>query len=133
VGSLILTEKALKLISGRNLAHIATISRDGMPQLSQVWVDHEGNTYILINTAEGRAKVRNLRRDPRVVISVVDSANPYNTVTIRGRATEITHSGAEEHIDKMAKKYQGKNKFKKSSPAEVRVLIKVLPEKIIGW
>lgn len=86
--------------------------------------------YILVNTAEGRQKPRNVRRDPRVAISVADQRSPYRHVTIRGRVVEVTHEGAEAHIDRMAKKYLGKDVYPWRRPGERRVLLKIEPEHI---
>lgn len=85
---------------------------------------------ILVNTAEGRVKHRNVSRDPRVAISVVDNANPYEMVTVRGKVVELTRSGADEHIDKMAKKYLGMDKYPSKMPGEQRILLKIEPEKV---
>ena len=84
----------------------------------------------MINTAEGRTKQKNLLRDPRIAISVVDRNNPYNMVTIRGKVVEQTTTGADLHIDKMAKKYLGVDKYPFARPGEKRILLKVKPEKV---
>ena len=102
---------------------------DGGPQVSPVWVDLDGDT-ILINSAEGRMKDKNVQADKRVALSVTDPQNPYHSVNVRGRVTEITKDGAEEHIDKMAKKYMGKDVYPNHSAAEPRVIYKVVAEKI---
>lgn len=99
-------QEAVRLFSGKNFAFIATLMKDGSPQLSPVWIDVDGDT-ILVNTAKGRVKHRNVSRDPRVAISVFDSANPYMMVTVRGRVVAQEKAGAEGHIDLMAKKYLG--------------------------
>lgn len=95
------------LLEGKNLAHVATIMKDGSPQVTATWVDLDGDR-ILVNTAEGRAKPRNVRRDPRVAISICDAENPYKTAQIRGKVTELTHEGAKDHIDKLSYKYGGR-------------------------
>src|SRR5678809_511184 len=92
-----------RLLEGKNIAHVATLMRDGSPQVTAVWVDVEGDR-ILINTAEGRAKPRNVRRDPRVAISITDAQAPEIAAFIRGRVVEITTDGAAEHIDKLSRK-----------------------------
>jgi len=91
-----------------------------------MWVDHDGD-FVLMNTAEGRVKLRNMARDPRVSISVADQNNPYDKVVIRGRVVAKTNEGADAHIDKLAKKYTGANKYQKSRPDETRVIIKIEP------
>ncbi len=102
---------------------------DGSPQITQVWVDTDGE-HILINTADSRQKVRNIRRDPRVAVNVVDPANQWRLATVRGRVTDITTDGADQHIDDLAKKYLDADTYPFRNPAEVRVTLKVTPEKI---
>ncbi|HLE35301.1 MAG TPA: PPOX class F420-dependent oxidoreductase [Nitrososphaerales archaeon] len=124
-----ITPEVAKLLEEKNFAFIATLMNDGSPQITPTWVDLEQNT-ILINTAEGRVKHKNVSRDPRVAVSVFDHNNPYNMVSIRGRVIEQTCSGADEHIDKLAKKYFGVDKYPFRSPSETRVILKIKPEKI---
>ncbi len=118
-----------KLLEGRNFAHLACLMPDGSPHATAVWVDHDG-THVLVNTAEGRQKPRNLRRDPRVAISVVDQENPYAWATIRGRVVELTHDGADGHIDKLAKKYLDQDKYPYRQPGEQRIIVKIVPERV---
>ncbi len=113
-----------QLIEGRNFAHLATLMPDGTPQVTPVWVDYDGR-HLLVNSAEGRVKVRNVRRDPRVGLDVADQENPYKMVSVRGRVAETTNEGAEEHIDKMAKKYLGQDKYPFRRPGEVRVIFQI--------
>ncbi len=127
-----LSEAARVLLEGQNFGHLATLMPDGSPQVSPVWVDHDG-AHVLVNTAEGRVKLRNVRRDPRVAISIANQQNPYQMVTIQGRVVEITHEGADEHIDKMAKKYLGQDTYPFRRPGERRVILKIAPEHIAGW
>lgn len=121
-------EEALPLLEGRHLAHVATINADGSPQVTPVWVDHDGDT-VLINTARGRVKDRNLTRDPRVSLSIVDSQNPYQPLTIKGRAVEMTEEGADAHIDLLAKRYLDEDVYPFRQPGEVRVLVRIEPER----
>ncbi len=115
----------IKQILGKQaFAHLATLMPDGSPQSSPVWVDVDGDT-ILINSAEGRVKDQNMRRDPRVALSVTDPDNAYDAVLIRGHVTTITKDGADAHIDRMAKKYLGKDKYPFRRPGEVRVLYRI--------
>lgn len=118
-----------ELLEGKNLAHVATLMKDGSPQSSAVWVDVDGDR-ILVNTAEHRAKPRNVRRDPRVAISIVDATNPYREAFIRGRVVELTQEGAEEHIEKMAQKYWGSSYPHR--PGEQRVIMVIEPEHVGG-
>ncbi len=108
--------------------HLATAMDDGSPQVSPVWVDVEGDT-ILINSAEGRLKDKNVRGNKRVALSATDPENPYQAIMIRGRVVDITNEGADAHIDKMAKKYMGKDTYPYRNPAEKRVIYKIAPTK----
>ena len=123
-------EQYLDLFQKRAFAHLATLMKDGRPQVTPVWIDFDG-TYILVNSARGRVKDRNMRRDPRVAIEIIDPDDPYRYFQVQGKVVEITEDGADEHIDKMANKYLGKESYPNRRPGEVRVLYKVLPEKII--
>jgi PPOX class probable F420-dependent enzyme len=125
-----LTPKIVKLIEGKNFGFLATLMRDGSPQVTPVWVDHEGD-LVLVNTSVGRTKQRNTKRDQRVSIAILDGDNPYDRVIIFGRVIAQTYEGAEEHIDKLAKKYIGANKYQKASPTEERIIIKIEPTRII--
>jgi len=125
-----LTETTIKLIDGKNFAYLATLLPDGSPHVTPMWVDHEGD-MLLMNTAVGRVKQRNITRDPRVSITIVDSNNPYDRIVIHGRVVNQTEQGAEAHIDKLAKKYTGANKYQKTSPNERRIIIKIEPLKIL--
>ncbi|HKZ50289.1 MAG TPA: PPOX class F420-dependent oxidoreductase [Dehalococcoidia bacterium] len=118
---------ARKLLEEPNFAFLATLMEDGSPQVTPVWVDYDGR-YILVNTAEGRVKVRNVRRDPRVTMAVANRENPYHWAMFRGRVVEITAQGADEHIDKQAKKYLGRDKYPFRQPGEQRLLLKIEPE-----
>jgi PPOX class probable F420-dependent enzyme len=126
-----LTAKAIRLIEGKNFAHLATLMPDGSPQVSPVWVDHDGD-LILVNTAVGRVKQKNAARDDRVAISIADEDNPYDKVIIRGRVVAQTFDGAEAHIDKLANKYTGAAKYQRASPDEKRIIIKIQPSRIVS-
>jgi PPOX class probable F420-dependent enzyme len=103
-----LTDADRALFEGRNYGHLATLMPDGSPQVSPVWVDIDAQTgLILVNTAMGRVKHRNIERDPRVAISVTDSDDQETMVTVRGRVVELTRDGAEDHIDFLSRKYNG--------------------------
>jgi PPOX class probable F420-dependent enzyme len=124
-----LPESAKKMLSGKNFAHIATLMADGSPQVTPVWIDHDGDT-ILFNTAEGRLKHKNLERDGRVALSVIDQENPYVSLVVRGRVKAIRHEGADEHIDALAKRYMGVDEYPLRTPGEVRIIIEIEPEKV---
>lgn len=118
-----------KLFQEPNFAHLATLMSDGSPQVTPVWVDVQDNR-ILVNTAEGRLKPRNARRDPRVAISVVNPSNPYSFAAVRGRVVEVTADGADDHIDRMAKKYLGQDKYPFRRPDEQRLIMVIEPEHV---
>ena len=117
------------LFSKPAFAHLVTLMPDGSPQVTPVWIDLQGDK-VVINTAKGRLKDRNLRRDPRVALAISDPANPYRYIQIRGRVADITEQGADAHIDQMAKKYMGKDKYPLRQPGEVRVLYRITPEHV---
>lgn len=124
------TQKAL--IDAKNFAHVATLFADGRPQVTPVWVDRDGD-QLRINSAEGRAKVENLRRDPRIAVEVNNSENPYQYVEVRGEVVEFRHKGADEHIDALAKKYMDLDEYPMRQPGERRVTIVIRPDRIRGW
>jgi PPOX class probable F420-dependent enzyme len=112
-------------------AYLATLMKDGSPQLTPIWFNTD-ETFILINSAIGRIKDRNMRREPRVAFVITDPKNPYRYIQIRGKIVEITTNGAGGHIDALAKKYTGANKYTSGTADEVRVIYKILPENI-NW
>ncbi len=112
-------------------AHLATIGPDGAPQVTPVWCDFDG-THVRINTARGRVKDRNLQRNPRVALAVQDPDNPYRYVQVRGRVVEMTEKGADAHIDALARKYLGQDRYPSRQPGEVRVMVKIVPERVQG-
>jgi PPOX class probable F420-dependent enzyme len=120
-------EKYRDLFNKRAFASLATNMPDGHPQVTPVWVDIDGD-HVIVNSARGRQKDRNLRRDPRVSLAIIDPDNPYRYLEIRGRVDEITEDGADAHIDKMAKKYLGVDKYPYRQPGEVRVMYRIQPE-----
>ncbi|HEY7367668.1 MAG TPA: PPOX class F420-dependent oxidoreductase [Nitrosopumilaceae archaeon] len=124
-----MNDKVIKLFEGRNLVFIATIMKDGSPQLSPVWADME-EEYVLVNTAEGRIKHKNVLRDPRVAISVVDNNNPLNMTTMRGKVIEIIPDYQYQHANRLTKKYMGKDRYPFRQPGEKRIILKILPEKV---
>jgi PPOX class probable F420-dependent enzyme len=127
-----LSDPSIKnLFEDKNFAFVATSMKDGSPHITPTWIDIEDD-HILINTAIGRVKQKNLARDPRVAVSVVDNNNPYHMVTIKGEVVEqITGDIADNHIDKLAKKYLNKDKYPGRTPGEKRILLKIKPEKVV--
>ena len=123
-----LPEFAIELLQGKNFATIATLMPDGSPQASVIWVDTDGE-HIIFNTEDARIKPRNMRRDPRVAIAVHSAEDPYKQAMIRGRVVEITQKDAEAHVDRMAKKYLGVDKYP-GPPGETRLIVKILPERV---
>lgn len=121
-------EKYHDLFQKKAFAQLATVMPDGSPQVSPVWFEYDGNN-IVINSAKGRVKDQNMRRDPRVGIDIIDPDNPYRHLSIRGRVVDITESGADAHIDKLTKKYTGQDKYPYRGPGEVRVIYKIQPER----
>ena len=133
-----LTEPIVKFFRGKNFGFLGTVNKDGSPQVTPTWIDiiekeenEDGREeIILINTAMDRLKQKNVSRDPRVSISIVDEDNPYSMVTIKGRVVEQTTAGADEHIDKLAKRYLNADRYPAHSPTVKRIILKVKPEKI---
>src|SRR5919199_3910207 len=121
-------EPVAKIIKKKSFAFLGTLMKDGSPHVSPVWIDIIDNT-ILINTAKGRIKQKNVSRDPRVSISLIDEENPYSMVTIRGQVIEQTSNGADEHIDKLAKKYLNIDRYPGHSPNTKRIILRIRPEK----
>jgi PPOX class probable F420-dependent enzyme len=119
----------LDLFQKKAFAHLATVMPDGKPQVTPIWVDYDGS-HVVFNTAEGRQKDKNLQRDARVALSILDPDNPYRYLEVRGRIVERTHDGADQHIDSMAKKYLGKDKYPFRRPNEVRVIYKIQPDHV---
>ena len=124
-----LTDEQARLLQGPNFATVATVNPDGSPQLSIVWIDWDGR-HVLFNTAVGRVKPRNLERDPRVSVLVIDREDGYHWVAVRGTA-ELTTDGADEHIDKLARKYTGQGWQVK--PGEQRLLCSFRPEHVSAY
>ena len=121
-------EKFLDLFNKKAFASLGTIMPGGQPQVTPVWCDYD-RTHVMVNSAKGRRKDQNMRRDPRVSLAVIDPDNPYRYLEIRGRVVEITEQGADVHINKMAKKYLGADKYPNRRPGEVRVIYRIEPER----
>ena len=132
MGGTISDSAVRELFGGKNFVYIASLMKDGSPQVTPTWVDIDNDT-ILVNTAVGRLKQKNISRDGRVALAIAEHDNPYDMVTIRGKVVDqIIGQEAEEHIDKLAKKYLGKDKYPFRAPGERRVLLKIKPEKVFG-
>jgi PPOX class probable F420-dependent enzyme len=123
-------KKFQDLFEKRSIAHFATLMPDGTPQVTPVWVDFDGE-YVLINTARGRQKDRNVLRDPRVGLEIMDPDDPGHYVQVRGRVVEILEAGAVEHADRLARRYTGKP-YPPLPEGQVRLILKILPERVSG-
>ena len=124
-----LSERDRRIIDAPNFASVATLMPDGSPQVSTIWIDRDGED-VLFNTAEGRVKTENIRRDGRVAISVFDQGDHDEQVIVRGRVVDITTEGADAHIDFLAKKYLGAETYPFRDPSEQRVIVRVRPEHV---
>ena len=123
-----LTDKQAELLLKPNYAVAATVRGDGSPQQTVVWVDWDGEN-VVFNTAEGRAKPRHIRRNPQVSVNVMDPADPYTWLSVSW-TPEVSTEGAEDHIDKLAKKYLGKDTYPFRKPGEQRLIVRVRPERV---
>jgi PPOX class probable F420-dependent enzyme len=121
-----------ELLKAKNFCHVATLRADGSVHGVPVWVDIQDGQPV-VNSAEGRAWPTNLQRDPRVTLTVQNMENPYEYLEVRGRVSEITREGADEHIDSLAKKYMDKDEYPMRQPGEQRVIIRVEPEHAKVW
>lgn len=119
-------DKYLDLFDKPAFGHLVTLMPNGSPQVTPVWIDYDGE-HVLVNTARGRQKDRNVRRNQRVALSIMDPDNPYRYLQVRGRVEEITEDGADAHIDKLARKYLGTENYPNRRPGERRVIYKITP------
>ncbi|HEV3036062.1 MAG TPA: PPOX class F420-dependent oxidoreductase [Solirubrobacteraceae bacterium] len=119
--------RAQELLAAKNFCNVATLRTDGSVHGVPVWVDVQDGRPV-VNTAQGRAWLRNLERDPRVTLTVQNLENPYEYLEVRGRMAEHTHDGADEHIDSLAKKYLGADEYPYRQPGEQRVIVRIEPE-----
>ena len=117
------------LFQKQAFAHLATLMPDGTPQVTPVWCDYDGS-HIRINSAKGRVKDRNMRLNPQVALEIMDPDNPYRYLSVRGRVMEITENGADAHIDSLAQKYLGRERYPWRKAGEVRVLYKIRPDRV---
>jgi len=123
----VIPNKYRDLFDKRIFASLVTLMPDGSPQVTPVWIDFDGE-HVLFNTAVGRQKDKNLQRDGRVALALVDPDNPYRYLEVRGHVAERTQNGADDHINKLAKKYLNKDVYPFRQQGEQRVLYKVKPE-----
>jgi PPOX class probable F420-dependent enzyme len=121
-------ERGREILEKPSIGALATLMADGSPQVTPVWVDRDGDD-IIVNTRDGRLKPRNIRRDPRVAISIPDPDPPTTALIVRGTA-ELSEEGAREHADKLARKYLDEDVFPYIKPGDVRLLIRIHPERV---
>ncbi len=124
----VIPARFLELFQKKSFGHLATLLPNGTPQTSPVWVDFD-DTHVLVNSSRGRLKDKNMRQRPQVALSIQDPDDPYRYLEVRGRVVEITEQGAEEHIDRLAKRYLGLDRYPYRQPGEVRVIYKIKPER----
>lgn len=129
--ALTLPESVRNLLADKAYGHVITFNPSGTPQVTMVWMDVDGNQAVY-NTAEGRIKVRNLRKDPRIIVSVQNRNEPQSYVCLTGKAT-LTEAGAEANIDKLAKRFLGLDTYPWRAPGEKRILVRIDVEKIGGF
>ena len=125
----LIDNKVIKLFSAKNLVFIATLMKDGSPQLSPVWANYESG-FILVNTAEGRIKHKNILRDPRVAVSVTSNDNPLDMTTIRGTVVAIISDSEYNHADKLTQQYMGRNHYPFKRDNGKRIILKIKPHKV---
>ena len=116
----------LDLFQKKAFASLATVMPDGTAQVTPVWVDYDGGR-VIVNSARGRRKDKNMKVGASVALAIMDPDNPYRHLQVRGRVSEVTEQGADAHIDRMAKKYLGKDKYPFRQPGEVRVIYRITP------
>jgi PPOX class probable F420-dependent enzyme len=126
-----LPESVKKVLQDKAYGHVVTFNAAGRPQITMVWMDVEGDE-VLFNTADGRIKPRNLRANPRIVVSVQDRNTPQAYMVIHGQAS-ITEAGADAHIDKLAKRFLGADKYPYRRPGEKRLVVRVKVDRIGGF
>jgi len=119
------------LFAKKAFGNLATLMPDGTPQVTPVWVDY-GNGYVLVNSAKGRQKDRNMRKRPKVALSILDPDDPYRYLAVRGVVVETSERGADQHIDKLAKKYLGVDRYPDRQEGEVRVIYRIKPESVVA-
>jgi PPOX class probable F420-dependent enzyme len=121
----------LDLFQKKAFASLATVMPDGTAQVTPVWVDYDGGR-VIVNSARGRRKDKNMKVGASVALAIMDPDNPYRHLQVRGRVSEVTEQGADAHIDRMAKKYLGKDKYPFRQPGEVRVIYRITPTSSSG-
>ena len=130
MASTTIPEKFLPVLTQKKaFASLATVMPDGSPQVTPVWFDYKNGRFI-VNTARGRVKDRNMSKNARVALSILDPDNPYSHISVRGKITRVTEEGANASIDALAKKYLDKDKYPFAQPGEVRVIYEIEPTSV---
>lgn len=124
-----LSPEVREFLATRCYVHLATLMADGSPQVSPVWAETDGD-LIVVNSAAGRVKDKNIRRDARVALSATHPEDPFKALMIRGRVVKVTEEGAEDGIDRLARKYIGGERYEWRRPGEVRVAYYIQPETV---
>lgn len=119
------------LFEKKAFAHVATLMPEGTPQVTPVWVDYDGE-YVRFNTVRGRQKERNLARDSRVGLSIIDPEDPYRYLSVRGEVERMTEEGAVEHIDSLARRYLDVDEYPYyEQDSGDRVMVEIRPEQVV--
>ena len=124
--------RAKELLDAPNFGVVVTLREDGTPHANPTWISSDDGK-VALNSAEGRAWVANVRRDPRITLTVLNHENPYEYVEIRGRMVEDTHEGADEHINSLSKKYLGEDEYPFRKPGEQRLIFRIEPERVTHY
>ena len=127
----VIPEKYSDLFEKQAFGNLSTLMKDGSPQVTPVWVDFDGK-HVRVNSAKGRVKDKNMRRNRKVAFSIQDPDNPYRFIAVRGEVVEITDN-ADDHINSLAKKYINQDKYPYKQPNEVRVIYKIRPDHVLAW
>ena len=122
-------ESHIDILNKKSFAHLATVMPDGSPQVTPVWVDYDGS-FIIVNSARGRVKDRNMTLGAPVAVEIMDADNPYRYLQVRGKVAEVTEEGADASIDKLAKKYMGVDSYPGRTAKEVRVIYRISIDKL---
>ena len=131
IQKIVLNHQVLELLNGRNFASFATIMPNGYPQVTPIWIDYDENHDLLVNTAVGRSKEKNTIINDKVGLSIFSMTNPYETTSIIGNVIDKTTEGADQHFNKLSKKYLNLDRYPISKPEERRVILKIRPKKIV--
>ena len=122
-------KKVKELIDDKNIAHLATLKNNGSPHVTPVWIDRVDNT-ILVNVSENRLKLKNMKNDKRIALSIVNHNDSYEWASIIGEVIDITNINADIHLDKLSQKYLGLSQFPWKQKGEIRIIVKIAPKTV---